>query len=106
MRKIVKEFDGARFTLAPLNLDQVDKFITTKDGSIRTIDLLLMSLNNAEPGEPWTEEKLRKELDLVLQGELQTAVLEISGLKAVEAGASPGETKAAGATGSGKPAAA
>lgn len=111
MRKIVKNYDGLEFTLSPLNLDQVEEFLAKAAPDApakRTIDLVLMSLNNAEPAELWTEAKLRKEIDLVLQGKMQVDILEISGLRSVddEKTTSSGEAAAASGSGSGKPAAA
>ena len=98
--------DGATVTIAPLTIDQVEEYVAPledlageKSAKIRSYELVCHGLNNAlADGEPqWTHDRIRKELDLVLFGELQREILEFSGFKLdrKEAVAVPGESRAA-----------
>ncbi len=88
------------FTIAPLNLDQVDSFVlplaageTPRD---RQWAIVLAGLNNAGPTEPYTLEGLKPEMDILLLRKLQMDVFEFSGLSEVPSdGAASGETRAA-----------
>ncbi len=105
MRKKVVEMDGQKFTISPLNLEQCERFIQPAAAGVtprqRTIELIITSLNNAAPPEPWTEETLRPELDLLIVGWLQKEILDFSGLAAADAtGKTAGESSAASKTGS------
>lgn len=105
MRKKVVELDGQTFTISPLNLQQCEEFIKPAAAGVtprqRTIELIITSLNNAAPPEPWTEENLRPELDLIVVGWLQKEILSFSGLAtADETGRTPGESTAASRNGS------
>lgn len=84
--------DGASFKLAPLNLEQVERF-TKEETTVH--DVILWSLQNA--GLDWDEDKLRKELDVVLRQFLFDEILLFSGLKQQES-KQPGEAGAVSGT--------
>ena len=106
-RSKVVNIEGDEFKIAPLNIDQVEEHLgsapnaTDDTGNWRShlLNAIAWSLNNAsgaENGDRVTPESLRKRLDLITLPALYKAVLEISGLRTVESGASSsGESQAA-----------
>ncbi len=93
-------------TISPLSLEQVDQLAHSQENPtadpaelrVRRYQLVLWGLNNAEPQNPWTEQRLRKEFDLVLLSKLTDEVLAFSGLESKKEGLpAPGESPAASA---------
>lgn len=89
MRTKNVEFDGQRFVISPLNLEQVEEiFPTGEDGTVTTsrgwdgaVKLIVYGLNNAQTGmEPWTPERVRKELDYPTMRWLRDQIAEFSEL--------------------------
>jgi hypothetical protein len=103
MRKKLITLDGMDLTISPLNLLQVDELAKSQEPGAekseiraRRFQLLLWGLNNAEPVEPWTEERIQKEFDLLMVGKVTTEILALSGLESTaEVVTSAGETSAA-----------
>ncbi len=104
MRKKQITFEGAEFSISPLNLEQVDKFVVPLDaatdaGSIKIqgYELVCSGLNNANPDDPWTHERLRTEFDLPLLAFVRDEILKFSGLALASVdGDKKGETQTAG----------
>lgn len=103
--------DGATVRIAPLTLDQIEEYVAPleeialeRTAKIRAYDLVCHGLNNAlvDGEELWTQELLRKDIDLLFFERLQREILEFSGFKLdtnkpveKQAVAVPGELSAA-----------
>jgi len=101
------EMDGARFTISPLTLEQVG--VLGDDGEVRPVpksvyETVVDGLNNGQlaiaedlcgaglTAVPWTVQRVKSEMDLLLWKFLHAEILDFSGLK-IEA-KSAGETEA------------
>src|SRR5688572_26234373 len=88
MRKKTVSFDDdTRFTISPLNLNQVDDYVrelpesaTAAEAQARSLEVICTSLNNASPDTPWTPQRCREELDLPVMKFLFNEILKLSGL--------------------------
>jgi hypothetical protein len=107
-RTKVVELDGAKFTIAPLTLRQVEEFLEKQRAALgmdptskvftiehaakadqgKLTDLwrefICMGLNNAmlsETGERWKPDRLIDQIDLVTFQRLRNELMEFSGLK-------------------------
>jgi hypothetical protein len=96
MRKKQVEFDGEKFLISPLTLDQTDEYfkmrappgdsdeVRIEKGKNRQAFLICTALNNANPDAKWTPERCNKELDSDLFWNLlPTEILRFMGLKPV-----------------------
>jgi hypothetical protein len=112
LRKRTVEFDGVKFVIAPLTLDQVEKYLQGEidqgnrgELTIKNSDLICLSLNNAlgeqaEDGEKWTPERCKKELDPKLFWHLlPDAIMDFTGLARVKQRLAAGEPVVPGAPG-------
>jgi len=115
MRTKQLEYDNEKFTIAPLTVEQTEKFAeATVDldslddkgkaaaARARACEIVCYGLNNAQSAVQWTPERCRTEMDQWLLFRLQSEILEFSRLTASAAGeeaartAEPGEkTRAA-----------
>ena len=94
--------EGEQFIIAPLTIDQVEAYLDNTPGEDATpnawrdmtLNVILNSLNNANPESKLTLSDLKKRLNLLTMNDLHSAVLEISGLRAVGQGADAGESQA------------
>jgi hypothetical protein len=109
MRRKLLEKDGLKMWVSPLTIEQVEDHLKelnviledeTADRSLKLRGLwqrfVLRGLNNAQNGDgeqPWTEDRITKELDLLLFAELRAQIITLSGLQ-VEPTAAPGEAPA------------
>lgn len=110
------EMDGAKFTISPLTLSQVEQLVQAKDQVVEAIGapatltdgeqarslrsrmyelVVCNGLNNALPkdapeSDRWTVQRVEDELDMVLVEFLQKQILGFSKLEAPE-GAQPGQ---------------
>jgi hypothetical protein len=100
MRKKTVEYDGQAYTISPLTMEQLDKFVTSiplmseepsadeisnraKALAQRARELVAWGLQNAQEkdAEPWTPERVYQEIDLDTFVNLQTAIMEFGGLR-------------------------
>jgi len=94
IRTKVVEMDGASYTIAPLTLEQIDEYVAPLEdvanqnsiGFKKGFQVVCYALNNALPeGTPdeerWTDDRVRKEIDLVLFEKLQGEIISFSGFK-------------------------
>lgn len=109
MRRKNLTYDGETYVISPLTLEQVEEFIKPlADGNLektspaeltkRARQLVAYGLENArrnaEDANPWTEQRVFKEIDLRTFGDLQREILDFSDLKREE-GDESGESLAA-----------
>jgi hypothetical protein len=90
-RMKVVEIDGAKFTISPLTVKQVEDFIgqskeqrTELFGALlpaRMYDVIVVALANASPGDGWTRERVYTELDQLSLETLFGEILEFSRMK-------------------------
>lgn len=116
--------DGAEFTIAPLNLDQIESYVKLEDlanrksiGFTKAYEVVCYGLNNALPEDTpeeqkWTPAKIKAKIDLVMFELLQQEIIDFSGFKldkeAIDAAGRaaigvPGESSAAPEEGSSQP---
>lgn len=100
MRKKTLVFDGAEFTIAPLNFIQVERYLAPIEANLpepetkerlerQHFQMICDSLNNAQapaalPGEAtsWTPERIKNEMDYLLVYEmLSPEIHKFSGLE-------------------------
>jgi hypothetical protein len=96
--------DGQDFMIASLNLEQTEEIVGKIEsgdiakGKARVFSIIRYGLNNyiedKQTGEsPWTEDDIRKRLDLISLPFLKDQILSFSGL--LQENPEPGETKTA-----------
>lgn len=109
MRTKQVTIEGQSFTIAPLNVEQVEAIgeidsNDPKSGREAAYDTVINGLNNALPdvvaeGEhvppAWTRDRVRKQLDWQTFRKLQTEILDFTGLKAEPKADATGEAPAA-----------
>lgn len=94
--------DGAEFTIASLTTEQVEEYLAPLEEmaggklvsvKMRVHQIISHALNNVFADDdgnlppdfkPWTPERVRKNLDMVLINTLNTEVIRFSGLTVVE----------------------
>lgn len=95
--------EGEQFVIAPLTIDQVEAYLGNTPGEGAdanawrdiTLTVILNSLNNAAKDGPQLDlADLKKRLNLMMVDDIHSAVLEVSGLRKADPGASVGESQA------------
>lgn len=98
-RKQVFKYDGVEITVSPLNFLQADEFLN-KPKDIEPMafakQMVCKALNNAEPAELWTLDRINEELDAAIFWKLYNFILEYSGMTLAPADKPAGGTGASG----------
>lgn len=97
--------EGEEYIIGALTLKQVEEYITplenmldeNKSAKIRAYDLICFGLNNGSKSSgngaaPWTPDRVREEMDLVVFTKLQSEILDFSGLRITQPGETPAVT--------------